>query len=122
MSRRRSTQPSRRDCARASPGCCRSTCCRRAGCSTTRCRKTPTAKSTARACAAHSWKANRRIQVRRWKPGPQLKVRAMRDTNAVIERLHALFLARFNIDVPTPDTDLLETGLLDSLQLVELLL
>ena len=46
----------------------------------------------------------------------------MPETNAVIERLHALFLARFNIDVPAPDTDLLETGMLDSLQLVELLL
>ena len=45
----------------------------------------------------------------------------MHDTGAVIERLRALFLERFNLDVPA-DTDLLESGLLDSLQLVELLL
>ena len=42
--------------------------------------------------------------------------------DAVIERLHGLFLERFHIDVPAPDTDLLDTGMLDSLQLVELLL
>ncbi len=46
----------------------------------------------------------------------------MPDTNAIIERLRALFLDRFHIDVPSQDTDLLETGMLDSLQLVELLL
>ncbi len=46
----------------------------------------------------------------------------MPDTNAVIEQLRALFLERFHIDVPSLDTDLLETGMLDSLQLVELLL
>jgi acyl carrier protein len=46
----------------------------------------------------------------------------MLNAEAVIERLHGLFLERFHIDVPAPDTDLLETGMLDSLQLVELLL
>ncbi len=46
----------------------------------------------------------------------------MPDTNAVIEQLRALFLERFHIEVPSPDTDLLESGMLDSLQLVELLL
>lgn len=46
----------------------------------------------------------------------------MPDKNAVIERLRALFLECFHIDVPSLDTDLLETGMLDSLQLVELLL
>ncbi|HLX79242.1 MAG TPA: acyl carrier protein [Burkholderiales bacterium] len=46
----------------------------------------------------------------------------MSDQNAVIERLRVLFFERFHVEVPSPDTDLLETGMLDSLQLVELLL
>ncbi len=46
----------------------------------------------------------------------------MPDANAVIEQLRVLFLEQFHIDVPSLDTDLLETGMLDSLQLVELLL
>lgn len=41
---------------------------------------------------------------------------------ALVERLRGLFLERFHVQVPSPETDLLETGLLDSLQLVELLL
>ena len=45
----------------------------------------------------------------------------MTDTNAMIERLDALFVECFHIEVPSPDTDLLETGILDSLQFVELL-
>ena len=39
----------------------------------------------------------------------------------IIERLGALFTARFHIGVPSADTDLLETGILDSFQFVELL-
>ena len=46
----------------------------------------------------------------------------MRDRDAIIERLLALFIERFHVEVPAPDTDLLETGILDSLQLVDLLL
>jgi methoxymalonate biosynthesis acyl carrier protein len=46
----------------------------------------------------------------------------MQDRDALIERLSALFVERFNVEVPAPDTDLLDTGILDSLQLVELLL
>ena len=43
-------------------------------------------------------------------------------TNATItERLGALFTERFHIEVPSADTDLLETGILDSFQFVELL-
>jgi acyl carrier protein len=45
----------------------------------------------------------------------------MNDTNALIERLGALFVECFHIEVPSPDTDLLESGILDSLQFVELL-
>jgi D-alanine--poly(phosphoribitol) ligase subunit 2 len=41
--------------------------------------------------------------------------------NAVVESLRALFVRTFHIDVPSTDTDLLETGILDSFQLVELL-
>ena len=44
------------------------------------------------------------------------------DANTIIERLDALFVESFHIEVPSPDTDLLETGILDSLQFVELLL
>jgi acyl carrier protein len=42
--------------------------------------------------------------------------------NATIERLGALFTDSFHIEVPSRDTDLLESGILDSLQFVELLL
>jgi D-alanine--poly(phosphoribitol) ligase subunit 2 len=46
----------------------------------------------------------------------------MTDANAIIGRLAALFVESLHVAVPSPDTDLLETGVLDSLQLVELLL
>ena len=39
----------------------------------------------------------------------------------IIERLGALFTERFHIGAPSADTDLLETGILDSFQFVELL-
>jgi D-alanine--poly(phosphoribitol) ligase subunit 2 len=40
----------------------------------------------------------------------------------MVERLGALFAESFHIEAPAPDTDLLESGLLDSFQFVELLL
>jgi acyl carrier protein len=43
------------------------------------------------------------------------------DISVIIGRLQALFVECFHIEVPSPDTDLLETGILDSLQFVELL-
>jgi D-alanine--poly(phosphoribitol) ligase subunit 2 len=43
----------------------------------------------------------------------------MRD---VIARLSELFVETLHIEAPTPDTDLFESGTLDSLQLVELLM
>ncbi len=43
-------------------------------------------------------------------------------TDAIVERLRALFVESLHIEVPSADTDLFETGMLDSLQLVELLL
>ena len=45
----------------------------------------------------------------------------MTDTNAIIRRLGALFVESLHIEAPSADTDLFETGILDSLQLVELL-
>lgn len=45
----------------------------------------------------------------------------MSNANAIIDRLGTLFVESFHIEVPSPDTDLLETGILDSLQFVELL-
>lgn len=38
-----------------------------------------------------------------------------------IEHMVQLFLLELNLDVPDPDTDLIEEGLLDSLMLVELI-
>lgn len=40
----------------------------------------------------------------------------------MVERLRALMLEHLHLDVPAADTDLLDSGLLDSLQLVDLLL
>ena len=45
----------------------------------------------------------------------------MNDTNAITQRLVALFADAFQIEAPAPDLDLIDTGILDSLQLVELL-
>lgn len=39
-----------------------------------------------------------------------------------VERLRGLLLEHLHVDVPSPDVDLLESGVLDSLQLVDLLL
>jgi D-alanine--poly(phosphoribitol) ligase subunit 2 len=44
------------------------------------------------------------------------------NTNSMIERLDALFAEKFHVEIPSPDTDLLESGILDSFQFVELLL
>ena len=45
----------------------------------------------------------------------------MTNEQAVIERLGALFAETFHIEAPSADLDLLETGILDSFQFVELL-
>ena len=42
--------------------------------------------------------------------------------DAIIERLRALFVEVLHIEAPSAQTDLFESGTLDSLQLVELLL
>jgi len=44
------------------------------------------------------------------------------DTSAIIERLGAVFVESFHIEVPSADLDLLESGILDSFQMVQLLL
>lgn len=41
--------------------------------------------------------------------------------NAILKRLDALFVENFHIEVPSPDADLLDLGILNSLQFVELL-
>ena len=46
----------------------------------------------------------------------------MVDENAIIQHLDAMFLEGLQIKVPSPDTDFIETGMVDSLQFVELLL
>jgi len=46
----------------------------------------------------------------------------MGELNGATRRIAALFRERLHIEVPSPDTDLIESGLLDSMQLVELLL
>jgi acyl carrier protein len=40
---------------------------------------------------------------------------------SLISQLNALFLDQLSIEVPGPDTDLIETGMMDSMKLVELL-
>lgn len=45
----------------------------------------------------------------------------MSATNGAIQRLNALFTEHFHIEVPSADADLLDSGILDSFQLVELL-
>jgi acyl carrier protein len=42
--------------------------------------------------------------------------------DTILERLGALFVESLHIEAPPPETDLFETGTIDSLQLVELLL
>jgi acyl carrier protein len=42
-------------------------------------------------------------------------------TEAVTDRVQRLFVETLNVEVPSPNTDLIEGGLLDSLALVELL-
>jgi acyl carrier protein len=42
--------------------------------------------------------------------------------DSLVPDLHALFSNTLNVDVPSADADLIESGLLDSLRLVELLL
>ena len=46
---------------------------------------------------------------------------AVADLRPIVERLRALFVDELNIIVPADDTDLLKSGLLDSLALVEVL-
>jgi acyl carrier protein len=43
------------------------------------------------------------------------------DETALMARLARVFAERLHVDVPAPDTDLFETGILDSLRFVELL-
>ena len=45
----------------------------------------------------------------------------MPDASALREQVADVFLRSLNLDVPSADTDLFETGLLDSLAFVELL-
>jgi methoxymalonate biosynthesis acyl carrier protein len=45
----------------------------------------------------------------------------MPDANAWRDQVADVFLRSLNLEVPSPDTDLFETGLLDSLAFVELL-
>jgi D-alanine--poly(phosphoribitol) ligase subunit 2 len=44
------------------------------------------------------------------------------DLSRLMERVQAVFTGPLNVEVPSVDTDLLESGLLDSLALVSLLL
>lgn len=44
------------------------------------------------------------------------------DSTSTESQLSVLFLEKLNIKVPAPDTDLIESRLLDSMQIVELLL
>src|SRR5882762_8886356 len=126
MSRRAAAPSTQPDCGRASGTCCPPTCFRPAGCNATRCRETPMARWTVRSCAGDSCKPRPRpTRERRAAPQRQCGAdgeRAMCDRTVALERLRTLFLSHLHLEVPSADTDLLETGLLDSLQLVDLLL
>lgn len=45
----------------------------------------------------------------------------MTEETAIVPRVAALFAERLHVEVPAADTDLFETGILDSLRFVELL-
>ena len=45
----------------------------------------------------------------------------MSDANPIIEQLRGVFVESFHIELPSADTDLLESGILDSFQMVQLL-
>lgn len=45
----------------------------------------------------------------------------MIDSNTLTDQLRALFVESFHMEVPSTDADLLQSGILDSLQFVELL-
>ena len=46
----------------------------------------------------------------------------MNESNGMVRKVQALFLSKLHIEVPSPETDLFEEGLLDSLRLVDVLL
>jgi D-alanine--poly(phosphoribitol) ligase subunit 2 len=46
----------------------------------------------------------------------------MSEANGLHEQISEIFLRSLNVEVPSPDTELFESGLLDSLAFVELLL
>lgn len=46
----------------------------------------------------------------------------MVERHTTMRQLEDVFSETFNIDTPTPDTDLLDSGILDSFQFVELLM
>jgi methoxymalonate biosynthesis acyl carrier protein len=46
---------------------------------------------------------------------------SMTDRKTIESELASLFSKQLNLDVPSPETDLVDTGLLDSLKFVELL-
>jgi D-alanine--poly(phosphoribitol) ligase subunit 2 len=50
-----------------------------------------------------------------------MKEYAVMDPARVTEGLRQIFEETFHLDTPAPDVDLVETGILDSFQLVELL-
>src|SRR6267154_2811437 len=116
MSRRAAAPPTQPDCGRASGTCCPPTCFR----------ETPMARWTVRRYAGDSCKPRPRPTRERRAAHQRRRradrERAMCERTVALERLRALFLRHLHLEVPCADTDLLETGLLDSLQLVDLLL
>src|SRR5256714_431843 len=125
MSRRAVAASTRPNCGRAWQACCPATCFRPAGYAAIRCRETPMARWTVRSCAGDSCRPRPR-PARERRLAPQRRCgadreRGMCERNAALERLRTLFLRHLHLEVPSADTDLLETGLLDSLQLVDLL-
>src|SRR6266478_9129167 len=107
---RSSTRP---DCGRAWRARCPATCFRPAGCVATRCRETPMARWTVRSCAGDSCKPRPR-PARERRAAPQRRCgadreRGMCERTVALERLRTLFLQHLHLEVPSEDTDLLET-------------
>jgi acyl carrier protein len=46
----------------------------------------------------------------------------MNDTPDLYGRIGQIFLTKLNVEIPSPDTDIIDKGILDSLKFVDLLL
>ena len=74
-----------------------------------------------RQAAAAAEVSGRRLNRERHAPATEAPIRRAAMQVDIVDELSALFDEAMHIEVPSPDTDLIESGLLDSLQLRQLL-